>query len=273
GAVVYPAAGALGGCGSSSDEKKPDVTPPPPAKPQCDMFTKEPALGYMDQDSFDTGKLIWSSNLAAANLANWQPRTRVYLGAIEDLYRPTCEKRETYSQGPVGNLIKSAASFLGAHYAGNGDPTENGILVLIGGFAPTSIKQEDVFAAYNALAQEKPGQKDFAELMKAGFFFNKAADKADRRFTGPIASSKMSAQDRTDASENLKKMDELLNGVKVDNLNDRQREFLFVMKKVADAYRKTLIGGVTDPVDCKTNPNQPKCKGGGKTVQIPDPFT
>ncbi len=242
--------GFIGACSSDSAPGKTDPTPPPPPpKPQCDAFAKDQSLFNVDQDSFDAFNLMWPGNPAASNFKSWRSDSRLFFGAAEELIRPSCEKKGEYSNGPVANLMKGASTFLGAHYSEADDSVNGSILFLMGGLASSEVKQEDIFSAYDALAREKQGHKDFAELMKAAWWFNKAAEKADKRFTaqGPVASGRMNKQDKAEASAALDKAVELLKGVREEGLIDRQRDFLRVLRGAIASYRKTLGGGSVIP--------------------------
>ncbi len=229
--------GALVAACTNREEKKADVAS---AKSQCDEFGRAAPQRNVDQDSFDTFKLMWPNDLAASNMQMWQPRARLYFGAAEELLRPTCEKHDAYSKDQVANLMNSSAIFLGAHYSEPVNTLEGSILFLLAGLAPASMTKDDVFGAYDALAREKPSEKDFAELLKAAWWFNKAAENADYRFVAPSASSVMTVQDRKNATDALVEMDRILNGVNIDNLNDRQKEYYFVLQFASGILRSSL---------------------------------
>jgi hypothetical protein len=170
-----------------------------------------------------------------------------------------CEAPEAIVKDNVKTYVDASAAFFGAHYTNDRNAVsaapEESILVLIAGMAPAIVdkkvvEQQVVEGALKVLstaavadpkiADEK---KNFALVLKAGYLFNKAAEKVDDkvRYTAPRVSSKMTAKDRSDARTLLQTAINILKDeVKEEALNDRQKEFLRVLRGAAAGFLKSL---------------------------------
>ncbi len=245
------------GCEDTKEEVK-DAAPPPPPPPP-DPFAKEEGYPNVEPDSFEAVETLWSKEeIKKANLENWHRKTRMFIGTADQLYRSTVvgdKAPEIYKE--TKDYREAVTDFFEDHYKEAADKTEDGMLVLMAGLAPEKMDEKSIYGAFKAmgvkieyLGEGGPNQEtEYIELLKAVYHFNKAVEKADKRFSKPNG-LRLKKDDKDDAKEEIKKAEKILEkfaDMKPSDLNealtDDQQELLeFLIGALAD-YKKTLGGG------------------------------
>ena len=290
-AVVIGAGLIASACSGSKGED--DVEDAAPPRKPCDAFDKGSGETHIDQQSFDTMKNVWGEDFAKGNTENWHRHTRVYFGAAAPLYKTTCEN-PTLLDGDAGEYMVGVKSFFEDYYATKANSADDGILVLIGGLGPSDVSDTIMASGLEAMSAADVTQADFAELLTACFYYNKAIefDGVGDKYSNP-SGRKLPKAEKEAAGKWLElaqpiigrfmQMDEVaLN----EALTDRQQEILLVLGNAVESYGKTIeikdhvppdgpcpdltkadckkLGRVLDLVKCKCVPicklTEAKCK-------------
>ena len=256
----------IAGCDSEEDDNPagvPEDSDAPFKGPVAsrDAFAKPEALHQFDDISYTTMKYSLPESLIMGSTPAWQPRARLYFGATEEIFRPIHEGRES------GNLAPELECYVGAmndffegHYdvadARHALAHEDGVLVLVGGLAPL---QPCTVGALDLLGSKAVGQGEFVRVLKAGYYYNRAAEVAqatDRFTSSPEVAKGISAAERDEALGYLETAQGLLSGIDPQEpaeLDDRQIEFL-ILKDAARGLRESLEG-IKDKPKCKLRPS------------------
>jgi hypothetical protein len=247
----------IAGCSGSKEEE--DVKDAAPLPKPCDAFDKGSGETHIDQQSFDAMKNVWDEDFAKANTENWHRHTRIYFGAAAPLYKTTCEN-PTLLDGDAGELIDGTKLFFEDYYATKANSADDGVLVLIGGLAPADVANTVVAGGLEAMSAADVTQADFAELLTACHFYNKAIafGGVKDRYSNP--SGRKLSKGQKEAAETWLElaqpildrfmgMDEVaLN----EALTDRQQEILFILGQAVESYGNTIkIGDPPPPIPCK----------------------
>lgn len=272
GVVALTALVAAGCSGSKEEDDVKDASPPP--KPKCDAFDRGSGQTHIDQQSFDAMKNVWNEDFAKASTENWHRHTRIYFGATASLYETTCEN-PTLLDGDAGKLIGGTKLFFEDYYATKANSADDGILVLIGGLAPADVADTVIASGLEAMSTADVTQADFAELLQACFYYNKAIEFEGvmDRYANP-SGRKLSKDEKTAAGtwldlakpivDRFMQMDEAaLN----EALTDRQQEILFVLGQAVESYGDTIkIGDTPPPKPCKLT--EADCKKLGRALSL-----
>lgn len=267
GAAIIGFGAMVMGCGGK-EEKKPEPTPPPNP---CDTFQRAEGLDTkMDDEAFDALKYISlcdKANYGKLSLANWNLDTRIFVGAMDPLYRGARAKGKLEDAIPYDNNV---AGMFGQIFKKAPEAKDDGFLMLFAGAAPTSGNDAEkvVNGAMAVFAGADPSQKDFTELIKAIYLFNVAADVCTEktRFNDLTPRANLSAADRKAAQESLKKAEDIYKAVKRENLNDQQQKWYERLGSAIETLRKKLKGGGGG--GC-TGPNCGNTPPPAGTVQFP----
>lgn len=185
------------------------------------------------------------------------------------------------------------------------DQSQDGVLNLIGAFAPINVDQNMVMGALKVMGQE-PGQKDFAIVLGSGLFFNQARAKYDELMkivaprmiaeqkTNPAAMAMpmvlrirmhleaiLVSKDKADDADKVK-VNDLIKGtreqlgtmaitqslVDENGMTRDQLEFLYVMRDMA----KQMLDSLPQPITIGPRKDPPKRKApppGEKKVPPP----
>ncbi|MFH1829531.1 MAG: hypothetical protein ABH871_01975 [Pseudomonadota bacterium] len=261
----------VAGC-DDSEPPAPKQTEEPPAPPPPDPFAKDETHPNVEPDSLAAYKYLWGKDPNKANLDKWHRDARIYFGAADRLYKIASDDEDVKKVS--GAYTDAVKSFFEKHYEGAANQSEEGLLVLIAGLAPTSIEESVVFGAIQAMGAKVSEELAFVDLIKAFFYFNKAVEKADNRYAKPDGHT-LKLEEKKEAMVQLEKLDKILK--KFDEmdkadlnkaLTDEQQVLLETLKQAAADYGKTLIarGGRGKPPPPPPPPPPPS--GGWK---VPNP--
>jgi len=263
----------IAGCSGSKDDEE-DAGQPAPPKPKCDAFDKGSGDTHIDQQSFDAMNNVWGEEFAKASTDNWHRHTRIYFGATAPLYGTTCEN-PTLLDGDAGVYMGGVKSFFEDYYATKANSEDNGILVLIGGVGPADVADTAVASGLEAMSAADVTQKDFAELLQACYYYNKAIEfeGVQDKYLNPSGRKLSNAEKEMAGTwlglakpiiDRFMTMDEVaLN----EALTDRQQEILFVLGRAVDAYENTIkVVDYVPPKGCKIT--EEDCKMMGKVLNL-----
>jgi hypothetical protein len=179
---------------------------PEPKQNACDAPVRPPEDLIIGEASYSALNWLWQGNPSAAKFENWSLGAKLKLGAAKELYRPACDGGEKVVRGDVRDYLGASRSFFETHYQKKADDSENGILVLIAGLAPQSHSESTVFGGLDALGAISSAEpktvtetKNFISVLRAGYWFNKAAEVAlpETRFTAPVAAKELTAHEKS----------------------------------------------------------------------------
>lgn len=272
-AAVAGVALLAAGCSGGKDDEVEDASTPPP-EPKCDAFDRGSGETHIDQRSFDAMKNIWGEDFAKASVDNWHRHTRIYFGATSSLYKTTCEN-PSLLDGEAGIYMGGVKSFFEDYYATKANSADDGIMVLIGGVAPADVTDTVVASGLEAMSAADVTQKDFAELLQACFYYNKAIEfeNVQDKYSNP-SGRKLSKGEKEAAGKWLElaqpiidrfmQMDEVaLN----EALTDRQQEILFALGRATDSYGDTIkITDYVPPKECKLT--EADCEKLGRALNL-----
>lgn len=276
-AVCLTVGAIVAACGSNKVDQEEDVASQPP-EPECDEHARAEDESNIDQQSFDAMKNLWGEKFDEANAESWHRHTRIYFGATAPLFKTTCED-EALKAGPAGEYMGEVSGFFEDYYSTKANSLDDGVLVLIGGLAPADVEDFGEADAtvdpilekgIDAMAAADVTQGEFANLLKACYWYNLAAVKANDKYSDPSGKT-FSKKDKALAMAYLSNAENILNRFNEmdeadlnEALDDRQQELLFALGEAVKGYAKTLTDTDWVPPKCKLKPKD--CKKEGKVL-------
>ncbi|MFA4875241.1 MAG: hypothetical protein WC690_07845 [bacterium] len=236
-------------------------------------------------------------------MEDWNNRLVHYLGAFGDGVFGTYMAQAFREDGVKDYVAKVREGLKTANQM------DNGVMVLLGVFAPLTMNKASVLGALNLIGKATK-QEEFAKVVGAGYDFNVARDRYKKVTTFmeahqadmqiyealkmkaymdemsgktprmPIPpNSDENAKNAKEGLDAIKLMEDSLKSVKVNQLTDDQREFKLVMLEWAESAKNVLkLFTAPPPLDCKKTPNDPRCPkprvpGPGPGPKPPGPKT
>ena len=258
--LAFVLAPLLGGC----SRLKELVLPEEKALPETDCSNQPRPDEYknMSEDSYAAFRLLWGTRLEEGIRPNWlagfmdrnEPvatEARENLGASRVILAQLCMNDWAMENDKerLSDYHGKLTGFFRDYFEKRFDPNDSGILVMIGGLAPSSAGQSVVFGALDALnipfekaSPERTQKTEFTQVLKAGLYYNFAADRlgAKDRFRTSRTPAGVKAEDKRFVRQTLGLMDGVLADVDTKALSDKQKGIYDVLKASGASLKASL---------------------------------
>lgn len=216
----------------------------------------------LDDSSYRVFRALWGEQLDRGNLSPGFARflrgidptsqaARRHIGALEALFQTECEGKITMESDRkhMTEYRTSTAASFERYFNAIPDSRDDGVLVLIGGLASVDAGSSLIIDAMNALSiptepksPEREQRSELGQIMKAAYFYNVAAAKADPagRYRMEHGRLKLKPAEKTYVRKNISTMKGILEDVDMGVLTEAQRVFPDTLVQAADNLKKSL---------------------------------
>jgi hypothetical protein len=229
-------------------------------EPRCSTAPKQASWQQIDDDAYAAFDALWLSDPDGPRDEPWMRRLledprqpfanlRPHFGAATRLFRPICAGTVLSGKEELAQYRAAVTAFFRSYVLQRADPAHESLLVMLAGLAPADAGETVVLGGLNALnlpTEPKSIERDqtmqFTQLLKAAYFFNVAAERADHAFRFSIARphGTLVPRDRVVILDQLRAAERIFSPINPQDLNERQRPCHRVLKAAMQSLKQSV---------------------------------